>query len=104
MHVEGRPLVGIAGRPEAVGVEGMAQPSAAPLRDRLYLDLVLAGARRRAVREQIVAFGRRLDSRRHVVEALLDVGAVLGRVGAGAADLRELPAVNLLADPDDVGL
>ena len=49
VHVEGGPLVGVAVRPETIGLEVVAQAAAHAALDRLDLDLVLAGAGGRTV-------------------------------------------------------
>src|SRR6185312_2911515 len=72
--------------------------------DGFDLDLVLAGAGGRAVRQQVVAPRRRLDAGADLVEALLHVAGVLRGEGARAPDARELAPVDLLSDADDVGL
>ena len=97
-------VFGIAVGPEAVGVEAVAEPAARPGAVRLDLDLVLARAARRAVRQQVELLRGRLDARRDLVEAVLHVGAVLRRERPRPADARQLLRVDLLAGADDVRL
>ena len=104
VHVEGRLLLGIAVRPEAVGVELIREPAAGAGPVRLDLHLVLARARRRTVRQQVEPPRRRLDARANLVEPLLDVGGVLRGEGARAADARQLAAIDLLPGADHVGV
>ena len=104
--VEARRRVRIAPRREARRVEvalqapdalGVVRPV---LDDRLDADLVLAGARRRAVREEVEALRARLDLRADVVERLDDGVLVRRHRRAALADVRELRLLDLGAEAD----
>src|SRR6185369_15880750 len=86
------------------GVERAREAAARALGHGLDLDLVLPGARRRAVGQEVIAARRGLDALSDLVEPLLDVAAVLRRERPRAPDAPELPAIDLLPDADDVGL
>src|SRR5208283_933923 len=97
MHVEGGFLVGIAVGTEPVGLEVVDQTAAHATLDRLDLDLVLASAGGRAVRQQVVATGETLDAPADFFEAPGDVLRVLRGEGAGPADGADLGVVRLAA-------
>src|SRR5262245_41290350 len=77
-NVEGGAGVGVAVGAEAVGVEAVGEAArAAVLGQRLDAHLVLAGARRRAVGQEVEAPRVAIDAGGDALEGLLDLGGVL---------------------------
>src|SRR5581483_11787245 len=86
--------VGIARHAEAVGLEAVVERALLAVGGEwLDGDLVLAGARRAAVGEQVVALGEAFDARRDLVERRADGGGIFRQRGAVTPDVAQLALV-----------